>query len=139
MLFRSWHGNEPDLHAAFLFHAAGRPDRAAAWVHWAARTLYTNRDDGIPGNDDAGTMAAWYVFAALGFFPMPGDDRYWIGSPLFPRCEVDLPGGGTLVVEAPGATTGPGWSRVTWNGVEVSGGVLRHQDLIEGGVLRFEP
>jgi len=134
-----WHGNEPDLHAAFLFHAAGRPDRAAAWVHWAARTLYTNRDDGIPGNDDAGTMAAWYVFAALGFFPMPGDDRYWIGSPLFPRCEVDLPGGGTLVVEAPGATTGPGWSRVTWNGVEVSGGVLRHQDLIEGGVLRFEP
>ncbi|HOU52325.1 MAG TPA: GH92 family glycosyl hydrolase [Myxococcota bacterium] len=134
-----WHGNEPDLHAAFLFHAAGRPDRVGHWVHWAARTLYTTRDDGIPGNDDAGTMAAWYVFAALGFFPMPGDDRYWVGSPLFPRCEVDLPGDRTLTVEAPGAANGPAWSRVTWNGVEVAGGVLQHSDLVQGGTLRFEP
>jgi predicted alpha-1,2-mannosidase len=129
-----WHGNEPDIHAAYLFAEAGRPDLTAEWVHWIARTLYHTGADGIPGNDDAGTLAAWYVFSALGVYPVPGTDRYLLGAPLFPRCELDVPGG-TLVVEAEGE--GPYVQSVTWDGAPVETPTLRHAALAGGGTLRF--
>ncbi|MFT7625100.1 MAG: putative alpha-1,2-mannosidase, partial [Myxococcota bacterium] len=132
-----WHGNEPGLHASWLFGQAGRPDLARTWIHWIATALYRTDRAGIPGNDDAGTLAAWYVFAAMGIYPVAGSDRYWLGAPLFPRLEVDLPGSGTLIVEADTLEDGEGYGTVTMDGAPIEGTVLRHADLEAGGVLRF--
>jgi predicted alpha-1,2-mannosidase len=98
-----WHSNEPDIHAAYLFLHAGRPDLAQEWVRWIGDALYSAAPDGIPGNDDAGTLSAWYVFSAMGLLPISGTDRYWIGVPFFESVTAELPGG-TLRVEAPGAS-----------------------------------
>ena len=61
-----WHGNEPDIHAAYAFLAAGRPDLAQKWIRWIADTLYSTAVDGIPGNDDCGSLSAWWVFTLPG-------------------------------------------------------------------------
>lgn len=132
-----WHGNEPDIHASLLFLQAGRPDLAQEWIAWIRDTLYTTRPDGIPGNDDAGTLSAWYVFACLGFFPVPGTDLYLIGTPAFPRAEPDLPGG-TLVIEAPRAgPERPYVAGVRLNGKPLAVPWFRHADIATGGALRF--
>jgi predicted alpha-1,2-mannosidase len=132
-----WHGNEPGQHAAYLFNAAGRPDLAGQWLRWVTDTLYTDKRDGVPGNEDAGTLSSWYVWAVLGLFPMPGSDRYWLGSPRFERCEVDLGDGKTLVVEAPGAEVSSAVNGVSWNGASVEGLTISHGDLAAGGTLVF--
>lgn len=133
-----WHGNEPDIHAPYLFHEAGRPDLAYKWIRWVARELYHTGPAGIAGNDDAGTLSAWYVFTAMGFYPITGSDRYWIGSPLFPRMTVPV-SGGTLTIEAPGTSEERyRVRRVTLNGREITGKYLHHADLAQGGTLRFE-
>lgn len=133
-----WHGNEPDLHASYLFAIAGRPDLTQEWVRWVATTLYHTGRDGIPGNDDAGTLAAWYVFSALGFLPLPGRDDYVLGAPLFPRAEVRLRDG-VLVVEAPGVSDENRYVQsVTLDGHPLTTPLLPHADLARGGTLRFE-
>lgn len=66
-----WHGNEPDQHVVYLFNFVGRPDFTAKWVRWIMDTKYSTEVHGIDDNDDGGTLSAWYVFSALGFFP-PG-------------------------------------------------------------------
>lgn len=133
-----WHGNEPDIHAAYLFALAGRPDLTQEWVRWIATTLYHTGRDGIPGNDDAGTLAAWYIFSALGFFPLPACDYYVLGAPLFPRAEVRMRGG-ILVVEAPGVSEVNRYVQsVTFNGHSLAQPIIHHADLASGGTLRFE-
>src|SRR5262249_791870 len=84
-----WHGNEPDLVAAYLFAMWGRPDLTDRWVAWILRSLYADTPDGLAGNDDAGTLSAWYVWAALGLYPIAGSDRYILGRPLFPHVTVE--------------------------------------------------
>ena len=99
-----WHGNEPDLNAAFLFAQLGRPDLTQEWSRWIIDTIYSDRPDGVPGNDDGGTMGAWYVFASLGFYPVAGTDRYVIGAPIFEQARV-LVDGHELIIRAPGASS----------------------------------
>jgi len=93
-----WHGNEPDIHAAYMFNEAGRPDLTASWVRWILEAKYKDAPEGIDGNDDGGTLSSWYVFSAVGFFPLnPCDGRYMIGSPLFDEAVLHLPGGDLVV------------------------------------------
>jgi len=73
-----WQGNEPDIHAAYLFNEVGRPDRAQHWVRHILETRYHAKPAGIPGNDDLGTMSSWYVFSSSGFYPIAGQTRYYI-------------------------------------------------------------
>lgn len=94
-----WHGNEPDMHAAYLFTAVGEPAESARWVRWVADAFYGDGPTGLPGNDDGGTMSAWYVFSGLGFFPFAGGDDYLLGSPRVTRAELTIDGG-TFVIEA---------------------------------------
>jgi predicted alpha-1,2-mannosidase len=98
-----WHGNEPDLHAAFVFTALGDFESGARWSRWVARTMYGDGPRGLPGNDDGGTLSAWLVFASMGLYAFPGEDHYLIGSPLFTRSELAI-GDGTFVIEAPDAS-----------------------------------
>ncbi|MFZ5441216.1 MAG: GH92 family glycosyl hydrolase [Myxococcota bacterium] len=98
-----WPSNEPDMLAPFLFSRLGRPDLATKWADWARTTFYSAKPDGVPGNDDGGTMGSWYVFAAAGLAPVPGTDLWLVGAPLFPKLELTLPGG-TLTIEAKNAS-----------------------------------
>ena len=127
-----WHGNEPDIHAAYLFALAGRPDLTARWVDWIRASLYGDAADGLAGNDDGGTLSSWYVWSALGLYPIAGTGRYLLGAPIFSRARVRV-AGGTLVIEAGGRT-----GRVLLDGAPVEGGEISHADLVGGRTLAFE-
>jgi predicted alpha-1,2-mannosidase len=132
-----WAGNEGDIHAPYLFALAGRPDLTQRWVRWLMDTQYRDAPAGLPGNDDGGTMSAWYLFSALGLFPIAGTDLYVLGAPRFPRIEVALPGG-TFTIEAPGVSAARPYAvAVALDGVPVTAPVLRHAELRAGRTLRF--
>lgn len=133
-----WHGNEPDIHSAYLFLQAGRPDLTQEWVRWIMENLYSDKPDGIPGNDDAGTLSAWFIFSAMGFFPVFGTDLYLVGVPLFPDIKVRT-AKGILHITAPGADKGMGYvASVSLNGKRLEVPWFRHKDIVEGGELHFE-
>jgi predicted alpha-1,2-mannosidase len=95
--------NEPDLHAPWMYVLLGQPWKTDLVVR-AAQALFRDAPDGVTGNDDLGTMSAWYLFGALGMYPaVPGTGQLLLHAPRFPRVEIDLEGGRTLVLEAPGA------------------------------------
>jgi predicted alpha-1,2-mannosidase len=133
-----WHGNEHDLGAVYLFHYAGRPDQVGRWSRVIQTTAYTTEPDGLAGNDDGGTLSAWYLFSALGFSPVAGGDWYMLGSPIFPYAEVDVADGQTLVIEAEGADVDtPYVTDVSLDGEAVEGATITHEQLM-GATLRFE-
>lgn len=133
-----WHGNEPDVHAPYLFAQAGRPDLAHKWVRWIMSHLYSSAFDGVTGNDDAGTLSAWYVWSALGLYPLPGSDQLILGTPLFPRAEIAI-AGGTLTIEAPDVSSENLYvEEVELDGEEIEGAMVRQQDLRPGVSLCFE-
>ncbi|SEF64966.1 alpha-1,2-mannosidase, putative [Saccharopolyspora kobensis] len=95
--------NEPDLHAPWMYSLIGRPSKTSAVVR-AQQTLFTNAPDGVTGNDDLGTMSAWYVFSALGLYPTtPGTGQFVLNAPRFPKAVVEIPGGTPLTITAPNA------------------------------------
>jgi len=133
-----WHGNEPDLVAPFLFAQLGRPDLTQEWARWVMTTQYSDLPEGVAGNDDGGTLGSWYVFAALGLYPVPGSDRYVVSAPLFPRARVVV-GGHELVIEAPDAGVDhPYVAGLTVDGVAVPTPELRHDQLLTAHEVRFE-
>jgi predicted alpha-1,2-mannosidase len=132
-----WHGNEPDLYAAYLFNEAGRPDLTQKWVRWILDNKYEDTYYGLDGNDDAGTLSAWYVFSALGFYPQAGSDRYEIGAPLFERAEVSLGDNQLLIVADNHAPENVYVHEVSLNDMALERRWLSHAELAQGGVLRF--
>ncbi|MFO0589247.1 MAG: GH92 family glycosyl hydrolase [Polyangiaceae bacterium] len=133
-----WGANEPDINAPYLFAQLGRPDLTQKWVAWCRAFLYTAGADGLPGNDDGGTMSAWFVFSALGFYPIPATDRYVIGAPLFPHAEVHL-GQTTFTVEAKDVSDENVYVQsVKLNGKPLEKPEILHGDLLSGGTLEFE-
>jgi len=133
------HGNEPSHHMAYLYDYAGQPWKTQAMVRRIMDELYTAAPDGLCGNEDAGQMSAWYVFSALGFYPVtPGSDIYAMGTPLFPEAAIHLPDGNTFTIRAPGVSAGNIYIQsVTLNGRPWTKSYLRHADLIAGGELVF--
>lgn len=133
-----WHGNQPDLFAAYLFNFAGRPDLTAKWVRWILDKKYGPEANGLDGNDDGGTLSAWYVFSSLGFYPVAGTPRYTLASPIWKRAELDL-GSNRLTIRADEASANAIYpKRITLNSQEISDNTLLHQQLQAGGELRFE-
>jgi predicted alpha-1,2-mannosidase len=132
-----WQGNEPDIHAAYLFAQEGRPDLTADWVRWIMATLYNDQANGIPGNDDGGTMSAWWVFSALGIYPVAGTDRYFIGTPLFSKATITVPGG-TFTIVADGVSDSARYVQsVDLDGMPITVPMLHHADLAAGKTLHF--
>jgi predicted alpha-1,2-mannosidase len=132
-----WHGNEPDIHAAYLFNDAGRPDLTQKWARWIMDHKYGDGFDGLDGNDDAGTLSAWYVFSALGFYPIAGSDKYQLGAPLFEKTEVKLSDKPLVIIAENGSPTHR-YVQQTWlNGTLLDRTWLRHSEIAHGGVLRF--
>ncbi|EGD79581.1 hypothetical protein PTSG_10430 [Salpingoeca rosetta] len=95
-----WAGNEPDILEPFQFHAAGRADLSQLNSRRVMNFAYSSRPGGLPGNDDYGTLSAWYVWAAVGLYPLAGTDLYFIGSPVFEHVTLHLPGGHSLDIHA---------------------------------------
>ncbi len=134
-----YHGNEPDIHAAFMFNDAGRPDLAQYWARWILDNNYRNEPEGLVGNDDAGTLAAWYVFAASGLYPSPCLSGYFVTSPAFDEVTIKLPGG-DLVVKAPGASGDAIYiTDVKFNGqpLESTNMWITHEMVKNGGLLEL--
>ena len=130
-----WHGNEPDLHAAYLFHEVDAYPELAYWVRQIQTRLYTTAPDGLPGNDDGGTLSAWYLFNALGLYPVAGTDRYYLSTPLVPYAELQVTDGSTLVIEANGAPERYLVETVTRDDLPVTGGVIHHTELYDSTLV----
>lgn len=131
-----WHGNEPDMHAAYIFDQLGRPELTQKWVRWVIDSKYKNSPDGIPGNDDCGTMSAWLIFSALGFYPLAGTDIYYLTSPLFPEAVVHLKKG-DLKIRAEGAPEKIYIDSVRLNGRSLKRAWVRHAEIENGGEMVF--
>jgi predicted alpha-1,2-mannosidase len=128
------HSNQPSHHVLYVMSAAGAPERAAHWAHRVMEELYTV--DSFAGDEDTGSMAAWYVMSALGFYPLcPAKAEYVLGGPLFPRATVHLPGGKRLVVER--SSVAGTMKSATINGRSVQQATLSHADVVAGGRLHF--
>ena len=137
--FRYNPNNEPDLHAPWVYTLMGQPWKTTTVLR-AAETLFGNGPSGVTGNDDLGTMSAWYIFSALGMYPdMPGSGRFLLHAPRFARAEIDLAGGRTLRIEAPQARVGErGFVQsVNWAGKPVSRVWLDWEQLQAGGKLEY--
>ena len=129
---RYWHGNEPCHQIAYLYDYIGRPDKTAAAVADIMRTEYRNTPGGLSGNDDAGQLSAWYVFACLGFYPVcPGSGEYALGAPAFDRISIRLPSGRRFaIVRKGGARDARGGAGSRGEGDAVARGVA---DSAAGG------
>lgn len=133
-----WHGNEPVMHYAFLGSLAGRPDLTAEASRWVLAHRYSDDDLGLDGNDDSGTLSAWYLLAASGLFPIAGTEVYAVGSPLFERLEIDQPDGEPLVIRAAGTSAEVRYvTGLTLGGEAVSASQLDHTSLMGGRELVF--
>ncbi len=133
-----WHGNEPDIHAAYLFNTAGRPELTQKWVRWILDNKYGDGYDGLDGDDDAGTLSAWYVFSAIGFYPVAGSDTYQIGTPLFKKVVIQLDNNLLTVVADNYSPENLYVNKVWLNGKLLDRFWFKHHEIASGGTLRFE-
>lgn len=133
------HGNEPSHHVAYLYAYAGQPWRTQARLGHIMQTQYAARPDGLAGNDDLGQMSAWYVFTALGFYPVtPGSNQYIIGRPFLPRAQLNLPNGKQFTISAEGLDDAhPYIGTATLNGKPLTRAYITHEEILAGGELKF--
>jgi predicted alpha-1,2-mannosidase len=134
------HGNEPSHQIAYLYDEVGAPEKTQMQVHRIMSSLYRDGSDGLPGNDDAGQMSAWYVLSAMGFYPVtPGVPRYSIGTPRFDNLILRFPTGKALHIHASGAEQGKFYIKsIRLNGVLIHRTWLLHSEIVAGGNLDFE-
>lgn len=137
---RYWHGNEPCHQVAFMFNYAGQPWKTQRAVRHIMDTEYHNAPGGLAGNDDAGQMSAWYMFAAMGFYPVcPGTPYYMLASPSFSSVTLCPQGGRPFTIKAEGASGKNIYiQRAMLNGQPYTKNYLDHADIVEGGTLELE-
>ena len=133
------HGNEPSHHVAYLFNWTSEPWRTQEKVRRIFPRMYKPATDGLSGNDDCGQMSAWYIFSALGFYPVaPASGAYAIGSPLVKEAIIKLAGNKKLVIEAKEQSELNIYlQQVLLNGKRLTKPTLKHSDLMKGGKLSF--
>lgn len=134
-----WHGNEPCHQVAYLYDAAGAPWKTQQRIHHILNTEYNDTPGGLSGNDDAGQMSAWYVFSAIGFYPVcPSTPYYYIGTPSFDKVTFNLENGKKFEIQAHGVGDKAFYIQKTLlNGKPMSGYQLSHEDILKGGNLEF--
>jgi putative alpha-1,2-mannosidase len=132
--------NETMLHVPYLFHKAGHPEKTWAWTRELMETRYHATPGGLPGNDDLGSMSSWYVFSALGIFPvLPGDPVYEVGSPLFRSVTLHLPNGRDFVIRSENNAEGKVFVHsLKLNEVSHRDLFIPHETILKGGQLKFE-
>ena len=130
------HGNEPSHHIAFFYPFIGRTERTAEVVREVCERFYLPKKDGLCGNDDCGQMSAWYIFAAMGFYPFdPCGGEFVLGAPQLKEVKVR----GRLMIVAEGLSKENKYvKRVTFNGKVIDGFKVNYAELMKGGELKFE-
>jgi predicted alpha-1,2-mannosidase len=133
------HGNEPSHQVAYLYDYAGQPWKTQERLVQIMKTQYAPTPTGLVGNDDLGQMSAWYIFTALGFYPVaPGSNQYVIGRPFIEKATLNLPGGKHFVVSADHLDAKhPYVGKVTLNGQPLDRTFVRHEEIVAGGELHF--
>ena len=133
------HGNEPSHHVAYLYACAGEPWKTQKYVAYIMNELYNDSSSGYAGNDDCGEMSAWYVFGALGFYPVnPVSGEYVIGTPMLEEAVIQLPGRKTFTVKAPRKEGNEVYiCSMKLNGEKYTKNYITHQDIMKGGILEF--
>ena len=134
------HGNQPIQHMIYLYNYAGQPWKAQYWLRQVMDRMYTPGPDGYCGDEDNGQTSAWYVFSALGFYPVcPGTDEYVVGAPLFKKATLHLENGNSLIIHATDNNKKNMYIQtMNLNGTEYKKNYLRHEDLLKGGNINFQ-
>ena len=132
-----WQGNEPYIHAPYLFNHVGRPDLTQKWVRWICDNMHADDYIGLAGNDDAATLSAWYVFNALGFYPIAGTTKYELAAPLFDRATVQLGAKKLIVIAENQAPENCYVHSVLLNDAPLDRTYINHDEIANGGTLKF--
>ena len=134
------HGNEPSHHVIYLYNAVEQPWKTQQYAAKVMHELYQNSPAGLCGNEDCGQMSAWYVFSAMGFYPVdPVSGKYEIGTPLFPEMQMHLSNGNTFTVLAPTVSKENIYIQaVNFDGKPYSKSYITHEQIMEGATLEFE-
>jgi len=134
------HGNQPIQHMTYLYNYAGEPWKTQYWVRKVMDKLYTPNPDGYCGDEDNGQTSAWYVFSAMGFYPVcPGQDMYVFGSPIFDKVTVSLPNGNTLTIKSENNNKNNVYIQdLSFNGKQWDKNFIGHDDLLQGGTINFK-
>ena len=133
------HGNQPIQHMIYLYDYAGEPWKAQYWLRQVMDRMYTAGPDGYCGDEDNGQTSAWYVFSALGFYPVaPGTTQYALGAPLFKKATLHFENGNTLVINAPENSDKNFYiESMRLNGQDYTKNYVEHADLLKGGEIDF--
>lgn len=136
------HGNEPSHHIIYMYTALGHPQKTAKWIKVVTDSMYKTGPDGLTGNDDCGQMSAWYIWSALGMYPMnPSAGQYVFGLPLIKNASITLPNKKILTIQTiENKSTKLSEQYVTsvyLNNRKLTNGYITHQELLEGGILKF--
>lgn len=134
------HGNEPGHHIPYLYAFAGQQWKSAARVREICTTMYTDQPDGLCGNEDCGQMSAWYIFSAMGMYPVnPANGAYVFGSPLFDKAEINLPEGKKFTFVAENNSEQNIYIQsLSLNGEPYTKSFITHKQIVEGGELVFK-
>ena len=134
------HGNQPIQHMIYLYDYAGEPWKAQYWLRQVMDKMYTPGPDGYCGDEDNGQTSAWYVFSALGFYPVaPGTTQYVLGAPLFKKATIHFENGNTLEINAPNNSDKNLYIQsMTFNGKDYTKNYLDHNEMLKGGVISIQ-
>lgn len=134
------HGNEPSHHIPYLYAWTSAPWKSQERLRTIMDQMYKNNIRGLSGNDDCGQMSAWYLFSAMGFYPVcPGSDQYVIGAPFLPYMQINLPNGKTVTIKAPGVSDRNRYIRnVRVNGRPYTKLYFTHDQLVNGATIEFD-
>jgi predicted alpha-1,2-mannosidase len=134
------HGNQPIQHMVYMYAYGSEPWKAQYWAREIMDKLYAPAPDGYCGDEDNGQTSAWYVFSALGFYPVcPGSNEYILGSPLFKSVKVELENGKEIVITAANNSKDNRYiSDMTVNGKQYTRNYLTHEDLLKGATIDFK-
>ena len=134
------HGNQPIQHMIYMYNYVGEPWKAQYWLRQVMNRMYTPGPDGYCGDEDNGQTSAWYVFSALGFYPVcPGTTQYVMGAPLFKKATLHFENGKSLVINAPANSAEDFYIKsLKFNGQNYTKNYLDHNDLMKGAVLDIE-
>ena len=135
-----WHGNEPSHQITYLYDYTSQAWKTQKYVRETMKSQYSAAPDGLAGNDDAGQMSAWYIFSALGFYPVcPGTNEYAIGSPSFKKAVIHLPSGQDFTILAPNTSDENIYiKKAKINGREYNGNFIKQEDITNGATIEFE-
>ena len=134
------HGNQPIQHMLYMYNYSGQPWKAQHWIREVMDKLYTPAPDGYCGDEDNGQTSAWYVFSAMGFYPVdPISGKYEIGTPMYPEMKMHLANGKTFTILAPAVSKENIYIQsVKLDGKPYDKSYITHEQIMNGSIFEFE-